>query len=597
MAKASETITLFHVVDIKETHKYYLLQSATASAPAKPTVYPPGGSWVTTEPTYTEGSTNKLYIVECTVYTDDTFEYTPVSLSSSYEAAKTAYNKAVNAQNTANNPPNKFATCSTAAGTAAKVVTLSTGSNSLKNGDVVSVKFTNANTALNPTLNVNSTGAKPILTNGVAYAYWVAGQTVMFTYDGTNWQVASAPVYANTVTVGNAASNNVYIDNDSVDIRKGDTIVATFSEEEINLGLNSKSAIIKFCNGNGYISSRQHSNREEWQKMLIHSNHAIDLEAIGDINLGCSYESDGEIGNTKISIINYSPWIGGSGIYPNISLNTSYNDTSDDTYVNAYIDIIGGNGMGSSGGGRVKISVEDLLDGTATIDLYRHKLLVDGALSNVGVIDVTCYRASFDCDVSIKGVTNHSNHIYIPNGKIIYTYDTDGNQAALVHSNSSNRAVFGHGFYSNKVGETYIYSNNACRIVTNSGGLLINGSTAVIRAWTEGTVTNKNSACTSDTAITCKYNSTSDEAVFRAYVTFKPTSTITSGTSITLCKVPSAAIPSYGTAVSIYAASTNSRRWMGFINTSGEVIVRANSDLSSGTEYSFYVYQMYRIDL
>lgn len=219
-AKASATITLFYVIDIKETHRYYLLQSSTLAIPEKPTTFPPtsgggdtltwdgntegllcqldiyykvsdaivtiadlasgctciggqyswdltitelapgmvlamdanvlyvalfvteegvgvdvngvsiseagvyflldpntgtgtyissltingytgfggGAAWDETEPSYIEGSTNSLYFVDCTVYTDDSFEYTPVSLSSSYEAAKTAYNKAYNAQ-------------------------------------------------------------------------------------------------------------------------------------------------------------------------------------------------------------------------------------------------------------------------------------------------------------------------------------------------------------------------------------------------------------------------------------------------------------------------------------------------------------------
>ena len=78
------------------------MQSSTANPPAKPTTDNPGGNWSTTEPTYTEGSTNTLYTVTKTSYSDGSFEYTPVSKSTSYEASKAAYNKAVNAQSTAN---------------------------------------------------------------------------------------------------------------------------------------------------------------------------------------------------------------------------------------------------------------------------------------------------------------------------------------------------------------------------------------------------------------------------------------------------------------------------------------------------------------
>ena len=99
--KASATITLSFMVDVKATYRYYKLQASTASAPEVPTTAIPSG-WTDSEPTYIEGSTNTLYIVDKTVFTNDTFVYSAVSKSTSYEAAKTAYNKAVNAQNTAN---------------------------------------------------------------------------------------------------------------------------------------------------------------------------------------------------------------------------------------------------------------------------------------------------------------------------------------------------------------------------------------------------------------------------------------------------------------------------------------------------------------
>ena len=99
--KAKAEITLASIRDVKSTTRYYLLQSSTASKPAKPSANPPGGSWVKTEPSYTAGSTNSLYFTDLTVFSDNTYVYSDVSLSSSYEAAKAAYNKAVAAEGTA----------------------------------------------------------------------------------------------------------------------------------------------------------------------------------------------------------------------------------------------------------------------------------------------------------------------------------------------------------------------------------------------------------------------------------------------------------------------------------------------------------------
>lgn len=88
-------------------------------------------------------------------------------------------------------------TCSTAAGTAAKVVTL--GSYALTTGGIVSIYFSTANTAVAPTLNINSKGAKNVFVDGVVTSAtnpltWDAGSTLTFIYDGTQYHLISAPM-------------------------------------------------------------------------------------------------------------------------------------------------------------------------------------------------------------------------------------------------------------------------------------------------------------------------------------------------------------------------------------------------------------------
>ena len=88
---------------------------------------------------------------------------------------------------------NRFGTCSTGASTAAKTVSITTGTFNLEAGAKVTVKFSNANTASTPTLNVNSKGAKNIfhkgsqITSGTNKSL-LAG-TVEFVYDGTQWHL------------------------------------------------------------------------------------------------------------------------------------------------------------------------------------------------------------------------------------------------------------------------------------------------------------------------------------------------------------------------------------------------------------------------
>ena len=120
----------------------------------------------------------------------------------------TAKSEAISAASTdattkVNDTRSWYATCATAAATAAKVATISPTTTAfttsvLKAGTTVVVKFTVTNSAAvgNLTLNVNSTGAKPIKTvrNNVlatiaGAGYLVNGCTYLFTYDGTNWVV------------------------------------------------------------------------------------------------------------------------------------------------------------------------------------------------------------------------------------------------------------------------------------------------------------------------------------------------------------------------------------------------------------------------
>ena len=78
-------------------------------------------------------------------------------------------------------------TSSTAAGTKAKAVTIN--GFSLSTNAFVLVKFSNANTASAPTLNVSNTGAKAIYFNGAAVptGYLEANKFYHFVYDGSHW--------------------------------------------------------------------------------------------------------------------------------------------------------------------------------------------------------------------------------------------------------------------------------------------------------------------------------------------------------------------------------------------------------------------------
>lgn len=88
-----------------------------------------------------------------------------------------------------------YGTSGTSVSTAAKVATTTTGDFVLETGNMVRVKFTNANSYNGTaTLNVDGTGAKSIARVGTTLTtryYWTAGEVVDFVYDGTNYVMSN----------------------------------------------------------------------------------------------------------------------------------------------------------------------------------------------------------------------------------------------------------------------------------------------------------------------------------------------------------------------------------------------------------------------
>ncbi|MBQ9031870.1 MAG: phage tail protein [Parasporobacterium sp.] len=174
----------------------FYLSTSTSSAT--------GGSWSDTVPawsadhyiwTRTATTKTKADGTAATTYSTAVYDQNLTRALSTAETARTNANSALSRSTY------HYATCSTAAGTAAKAASC-TGF-SLYNGATVTVYFANANTVSAPTLNVNGTGAKPIFvknTNITKAYYWQAKDTVTFVYNGTNWVMTESS--ANAVIAG-----------------------------------------------------------------------------------------------------------------------------------------------------------------------------------------------------------------------------------------------------------------------------------------------------------------------------------------------------------------------------------------------------------
>lgn len=217
---ARDQVTLVDMTDIESVITYYLKQSSTASPPSAPTTNPPSGSWVTTEPSYSSGETSTLYTVICTTFSNGDFDYSDVSVSSAYEAAKEAYNRAVAAGNAAEsaqasiNQSNELI-LGTQTSSVAAWTGVSTTISELSNG--LSINYWTpyagqSNITLNLTLkNGTTTGAIPCYYGGTTRlgTHYGAGNVVHLTYR-TNVTIGSTTIAQGWWADANYANSNTY---------------------------------------------------------------------------------------------------------------------------------------------------------------------------------------------------------------------------------------------------------------------------------------------------------------------------------------------------------------------------------------------------
>lgn len=152
-----------------------------------------------------------------------------------------------------------YSTCTTAANTAAKTASLTDFV--LTTGSCIRVKFTNSNTAANPTLNVNSTGAKAIMKYGTTAAgttvadSWPAGAVVEFVYDGTNWIMEDDKSDAFVPKTGGTFNGHVTINRaDGTTSAQGYSSMTLGNNKASGTAQNSKGQILLFGNGTNYVN-------------------------------------------------------------------------------------------------------------------------------------------------------------------------------------------------------------------------------------------------------------------------------------------------------------------------------------------------------
>ena len=99
---------------------------------------------------------------------------------------------------------------------------------------------------------------------------------------------------------------NVHIDTDSVDIRKGDIVLASYGDNEVYIGKNNRESKLDLCNGVAKLYNSTSDNPDlTYNKLWIEADHAIELNTEHLIGLYSNYSETERAG---IDIKSSLPW-------------------------------------------------------------------------------------------------------------------------------------------------------------------------------------------------------------------------------------------------------------------------------------------------
>ncbi|MCB6992441.1 hypothetical protein LI177_02945 [bacterium 210820-DFI.6.37] len=405
--------------------------------------------------------------------TADTAKTDAATANSAAAAAQsTADTAKTNAATALNRATYQYGTCSTAAATAAKVVTLS--GFTLYTGATITVRFTYGNTATAPTLNVNSTGAKTIVSGGATsvnsnYTWSTAYSTISFVYDGTYWRMINDEAYLKAANAAKVATNymkfsgnglvigdmtastlgrNVLIDSDSVDIRNGDTVLASYGENYIYLGKNNTSAIIDICNGTAQLRNENDIEGEDWHRLSIYSRDSVGLESMGTISMDTYYENtSGDAGSGIFRMTSAEPW-NSDAVDTTILLASQFIDSSGQT--NSEIQLTPD---------KIKLQQlhsDDSADNDTSIVL---NTLRSGRVNYDDDFSGPLRASNIELNANMVQLRSHL--VFSQLGGKVYGYNTGGsNKECFVPQNEANNTVVGYGNYELSNGNTNIYGND-----------------------------------------------------------------------------------------------------------------------------------------
>lgn len=231
-----------------------------------------------------------------------------------------------------------YTTCTTAAGTTAKVISLS--GLVIQEGVTIHVKFAEGNTASNPTLTVDgalsstgtdaSTTAIAIMSHGttrvgttIGASSWRAGEVVSLTYDGTNW-IAD---YNEDTTYTFSGGTNKFTYTPAGGTAQDVTITPSIANNITGTGTRTQNYLVKFSGQNTITNLVQISNSIETQTSTTKFLREDGTWQVPSYPAASHYTANLVVGDAATDQSNEAVTASATGVYLNLVENSAVNNS------------------------------------------------------------------------------------------------------------------------------------------------------------------------------------------------------------------------------------------------------------------------------
>lgn len=244
----------------------------------------------------------------------------------------------------------------------------------------------------------------------------------------------------------NTLGNNVLIDSDSLDIRRGTTVLASYGPEYIYIGKSNRKATIDLADGVAKLYNEDDTN-ENYSRFVIEADHSIKLSTRNGIFENVHYDNASESSDATIHMETLLPWDPTSTqTKPVIILSAANRDFNDTFHHNSSI-------LVESQG----ITIDNNMGGNDN--------------SNIHLAGYHAFISAGQLEISASEPIYIYDHLAFPTAGKLYGWSTDvgGNIPVFEGVSTSGNTVINYGGYSNRCGGTNIYGTDVILYSANAG--------------------------------------------------------------------------------------------------------------------------------